>query len=78
MQSIEKQKDRNTLPFEWVVTIEGVVIPRSEYDWTDEGNFYFPKTMVELARTYCSIHKSYAPGDEVTVSLRMEWKVELI
>ncbi len=33
---------------------------------------------MELAQTYCSIHKNYKLGDALTVSLRMEWKVELI
>ena len=78
MQSVEKEKNRNTFPVGWVVTIDGVIIPRTEYDWTDDGNFYFPKTITELAQTYCSIHKKYELGDAVTVSLRMEWKVELI
>lgn len=78
MESTEKSKDRKkTLPFEWVVTIDGVVIPQTEYDWTEDGNFYFPKTMLELAQTYCSIHRKYELGDEVTVSMRMEWKVVL-
>lgn len=76
--STEKLKDRNTLPFEWVVTIDGVIIPQTEYNWTEDGNFYFPKTMFELAQTYCTIHKKYKLGDEVTVSMRMEWKAELI
>lgn len=77
MKSKTNTKPRNTFPFEWVITIDGVIIPQSEYDWTDEGNFYFPKKLLELAQTYCSIHKKYEPGDEVTVSMRMEWKVKL-
>ena len=78
MESVEKEKKRNTLPSQWVVTIDGVIIPQNEYDWTDDGNFYFPKTMIELVQKYCSIHKRYELGDTVTVCLRMEWEVELI
>lgn len=73
----EKRKLKHDLPTKWIVTIDGVIIPYSEYDWTEDGNFYFPKTLLELAQEYCSIHKKYKSGDKVSVVLKCEWEVEL-
>lgn len=72
-----KNDKTRTFAKHWVVRIEDVVIPQSEYNWTEDNNFYFPKKIIELANEYCSIHKTYKTGDTVKVSMSMEWEVIL-